>query len=77
MNQSLSTARAERIAAEQRWREAQSTPLMSLPEVLSNGDPAADPKRAEAQANYQRHGSGAGRHPECGKCGQITEINKQ
>ena len=36
LNQALSNARAQRIEAEQRLRAAQSTPLMSLPEVVNN-----------------------------------------
>lgn len=55
INQSLAQARANRIQAEGRWREAQSTPLMSLPDVLTN--PAIQQmsqRRAELEANYQQ-----------------------
>jgi capsular exopolysaccharide synthesis family protein len=55
LNQSLATAQAARIQAEGRWREAQSTPVMNLPEVLSN--PAIQQltqKRAEQQAQYEQ-----------------------
>jgi polysaccharide biosynthesis transport protein len=54
LNQSLAQARASRIQAEGRWQEAQSTPVMSLPDVLSN--PAIQQmtqKRAELQSDYQ------------------------
>jgi capsular exopolysaccharide synthesis family protein len=54
INQSLAQARANRIQAEGRWRLAQATPLMSLPDVLTN--PAIQQmsqKRAELEANYQ------------------------
>jgi capsular exopolysaccharide synthesis family protein len=54
LNQSLAQARASRIQAEGRWREAQATPVMSLPDVLSN--PAIQQmtqKRAELQSDYQ------------------------
>lgn len=36
LNESLTRARTERVAAEQRWRQARSAPLMTLPEVLQN-----------------------------------------
>lgn len=55
LNQSLASAKATRIQAEGRWREAQATPVMSLPEVLSN--PAIQQmtqKRAELEAEYQQ-----------------------
>jgi len=80
MNQSLSTARAERIAAEQRWREAQQTPLMSLPEVLANPTiQQLTQKSAEAQAAYQQERQRRqDEHPALLQAAaQITEINKQ
>ena len=55
INQSLAQARANRIQAEGRWHEAQATPLMSLPDVLSN--PAIQQmsqKRAEMEADYEQ-----------------------
>jgi polysaccharide biosynthesis transport protein len=55
INQSLASATAARIQAEGRWREAQATPIMSLPEVLSN--PAIQQltqKRAELQSQYEQ-----------------------
>lgn len=54
LNQSLAQAQASRIQAEGRWREAQATPVMSLPDVL--GNPAIQQmtqKRAELQSDYQ------------------------
>ncbi|WP_084455444.1 GumC family protein [Novosphingobium rosa] len=36
LNQRQAVAKADRLQAEERWRQASSTPLMQLPEVLSN-----------------------------------------
>jgi polysaccharide biosynthesis transport protein len=36
LNQALSAATNERIKSEQKWRQAQSSPLLSIPEVLAN-----------------------------------------
>jgi len=55
LNASLASARAARIAAEQRWRQARSAPLLSLPEVLQN--PAVQrltEERARLDAQYQQ-----------------------
>ena len=55
LNQSLAVAQNARIQAEGRWRQAQSTPSMSLPEVLTN--PAIQQmtqKRAELQSQYEQ-----------------------
>lgn len=55
LNASLAAARAERIAAEARWRQANSSALMSLPEVLEN--PAIQrlsEERARVSAEYQQ-----------------------
>lgn len=55
LNSALTAARAERIKAEQRWRQAQSTPLLSLNEVL--GDPTVQrlrQDRATLAAAYQQ-----------------------
>lgn len=55
LNQAYASARSARIQAEQRWREAQSTPLMSLPEVLTNGAIGSlTQKRAELESVYQQ-----------------------
>lgn len=58
LNGALAEARAARIAAEQRWRQARSAPLLSLPEVLSN--PAIQrlqEQRATLDAQYQQNSS--------------------
>ncbi|MEO5774011.1 MAG: polysaccharide biosynthesis tyrosine autokinase [Sphingomicrobium sp.] len=55
LNRSLAAAQASRMQAEGRWREAQGTSAMSLPEVLSN--PAIQQmtqRRAELEAAYQQ-----------------------
>lgn len=55
LNQSLAAVKAARIQAEGRWRAAQATPTMNLPEVLSN--PAIQQmtqKRAELQSLYEQ-----------------------
>lgn len=36
LNSSYAQAKADRIRAQQRWQQAQATPLLSLPEVVSN-----------------------------------------
>lgn len=56
LNQAYSQAVAARIAAEQRWREASNTALLSQPEVLSN--PAVQTliqERAKLQADYAQN----------------------
>lgn len=55
LNSSLAESRATRIAAEARWRQANSTALMSLPEVLEN--PAIQrlaEERAKVAAEYEQ-----------------------
>ena len=55
LNGAYASAQAARLQAQQRWEQVQSTPLMSLPEVLSN--PAIQQlsqKRAELQADYEQ-----------------------
>lgn len=55
LNADLNAAKAERIKAEQRWRQAQSTPVLSLLEVL--GDPTVQrlrQDRATLSAAYQQ-----------------------
>lgn len=55
LNQALATAQGARIQAEGRWREAQSTPVMNLPEVLSNGAiNQMTQRRAELQSLYEQ-----------------------
>lgn len=55
INATYSQARATRVAAEQRWQQARVTPLMNLPEVLSN-QAVLDltKRRAELQASFQQ-----------------------
>lgn len=55
LNQSFAAAKAARIQAEGRWRAAQATPTMNLPEVL--GNPAIQQmtqRRAELQSAYEQ-----------------------
>jgi capsular exopolysaccharide synthesis family protein len=55
LNSAYSDARATRVQAQQRWQQAQATPLMSLPEVLQNqAIQELTQKRAEMQASYQQ-----------------------
>jgi capsular exopolysaccharide synthesis family protein len=80
LNQAYLQARSERITAEQRWQEANRTPLMSLPEVLSN--PAIQQltqKAAEAQAAYQQQRSSRlDTHPAVlAAAAHLNEINRQ
>jgi capsular exopolysaccharide synthesis family protein len=61
LNSAYSQARAARLQAEQRWQQAMSTPIMSLPEVLSNSAiQSLNQQRAEIQAklseNLTRYG---------------------
>ncbi len=54
LNGALSSARGERIRAEQRWRQAQSSPSQGLPEVLQSPTiQELTQSRAKAQADYQ------------------------
>jgi len=56
LNQSYAQAIASRVAAEQKWREASSTPLMNLSEVLAS--PAIQnlvQERARIQAQYDQN----------------------
>lgn len=55
LNASLAAARARRVAAEERWRQAGAASLLSLPEVLQN--PAVQrltESRAALNASYQQ-----------------------
>ncbi|WP_230292258.1 polysaccharide biosynthesis tyrosine autokinase [Croceicoccus sp. Ery5] len=55
LNTAYATAQTDRILAEQKWRQAQATPLMSLAEVLSN--PAIQTLQSQkAQAKAQLEG---------------------
>lgn len=56
LNGALAEARAMRIGAEEKWRQASSAPLMSLPDVFEN--PAIQrmvEERAKLQAQYQQN----------------------
>jgi capsular exopolysaccharide synthesis family protein len=55
LNSAYSQARANRMQAEQRWRQAMATPALNLPDVLAN--PAVQSltrERAELQATLQQ-----------------------
>lgn len=55
LNASLAAARANRIAAEEKWRSARSTPLLSLPDVLQNGAvQRLSEERARLRADYEQ-----------------------
>ena len=55
LNGSLAEARAQRIAAEERWRSARSTALMTLPEVLANPSiQRLTEQRAQLDSEYQQ-----------------------
>ncbi|HET8749237.1 MAG TPA: polysaccharide biosynthesis tyrosine autokinase [Sphingomicrobium sp.] len=75
-----SQARADRIAAEQRWQEAQGTPLMSLPEVLANPTiQQLTQKAAEEEAAYeQQRAHRLDTHPAViAAAAQLAEIKRQ
>ena len=55
LNAALAEARAGRVSAEEKWRQAQVSPLMAMPEVLQN--PAIQrlsEDRAKLEAEYQQ-----------------------
>jgi len=55
LNSSLSEARAARVAAEQKWRQAQSAALMTIPDVLQNlAIQRLTEERAKLDAEYQQ-----------------------
>ena len=55
LNASLSRATATRVGAEEKWRQASSSALMSLPEVLENPTiQQLSETRAELSATYQQ-----------------------
>ncbi|GAA0868166.1 hypothetical protein GCM10009116_03840 [Brevundimonas basaltis] len=55
LNASLASVRAERVAAEERWRSARSSSLMALPEVLQNQSiQRLTEQRALLDAEYQQ-----------------------
>ena len=80
LNAAYSTARSQRVQAQQRWQQAQATPLMNLPEVLSN--PAIQnltQQRAQLDAAYQQQLQRRKReHPEVQQAAaQIKELDRQ
>jgi len=55
LNQALSDTIAKRIAAEQRWKVTQRTPLLAIPEVVSNAAvQQLQQQKALLQAQYQQ-----------------------
>jgi len=55
LNSALARTRAERVAAEERWRSARSSDLMTLPEVLENPSiQRLTEQRAVLDAEYQQ-----------------------
>lgn len=55
LNESYAQARSNRVEKQQRWQQAQATPLMALPEVLSNPTiQQLSQQRAQAEAAYQQ-----------------------
>jgi capsular exopolysaccharide synthesis family protein len=80
LNAAYAQARTNRLQAQQRWQQAQATPLMSLPEVLSN--PAIQEltrQRAEFEAKYQEEGQRhKEEHPAMKQAAaKINELNRQ
>ena len=80
LNAAFAAARSDRIARQQRWQQAQASPLMSLPEVL--GNPAIQQlsqKRAELEGLHeqelQRRKEG---HPAIAQAkANIDELDRQ
>lgn len=55
LNQAFSAAQSARLQAQQRWQQAAATPLLSLPEVLSNqAVQQMLQQRAQLQAQFQQ-----------------------
>lgn len=55
LNGALAVARSARIAAEERWRTARTTPLASLPQVLENGAvQRLNEEKARLSAEYEQ-----------------------
>lgn len=80
LNSSLAQARAARVAAEERWRSARTSEVMTLPEVLQNPSiQRMGEQRAQLEAEYQQKSSlYQPDYPEMVRLrGQITEIDGQ
>ena len=80
VNSATSEAKTERIRAEERWRQAQRTPLLQLPEVLAN--PAIQNLQAERSRQINRREELGGRygpeHPLYQEAsGQIATMDAQ
>lgn len=55
LNIALGSARVDRIAAEERWRQAQTAPVSSIPEVLANpAYQALVQQKIELESEYQQ-----------------------
>ncbi|MBO9500307.1 polysaccharide biosynthesis tyrosine autokinase [Brevundimonas sp. A19_0] len=55
LNIALGSARVDRIAAEERWRQAQNAPVSSIPEVLANpAYQALVQQKIELESEYQQ-----------------------
>lgn len=58
LNSSLSQARAVRIAAQERWQQSRSAPLLSVPEVIASATVQnLMEERAKLDARYQQNSS--------------------
>ncbi|MDZ4113713.1 MAG: polysaccharide biosynthesis tyrosine autokinase [Brevundimonas sp.] len=80
LNASLASARAARVAAEEKWRSARTTSLMTLPEVLQNPSiQRLGEQRAQLDSEYQQKLSVYQEdYPEMVRLrAQITEIDGQ
>lgn len=55
INSALADARAARVAAEEKWRQARTSPLMSIPDVLQNTSiQRLSEQRSQLDAEYQQ-----------------------
>jgi capsular exopolysaccharide synthesis family protein len=80
LNSALASARAARVAAEEKWRSARSTSLMTLPEVLQNPSiQRLTEQRAQLDSEYQQKLSVyQADYPEMVRLrAQITEVDGQ
>lgn len=80
LNSSLASARAARVAAEEKWRSARSSQLMTLPEVLQNPSiQRLTEQRAALEAEYQQKAAlYQADYPEMQRLrGQISEVDGQ
>lgn len=80
LNSALASARAARVAAEEKWRSARTTSLMTLPEVLQNPSiQRLTEQRAQLDSEYQQKLSVYQEdYPEMVRLrAQITEVDGQ